>query len=397
MIEAVKKCDCTGCQMCGDLCPVKAIRYEEENGFWYPIVDKSICINCGLCIKKCPVMAQASNAAEKTYPLVYAAWSADEKERKFSTSGGIYFELARKMLCEGGYIVGVQYTEDFKGAEYAVYNDGEGLARIRNSKYFQADARGVYKKVKDLLDGGEKVLFCGTPCQNEAMVNFLGKSYETLVMVDFICLAVNSPKAHKSYVEYLERVKKSQIKYLHFKHKKNGWNRFGVYAEFENGRSYYKDRYTDLFLRGYLENHLFIRESCEQCRFKSIRHQADLTLGDFWGISPNKKNPNLDFGTSVVICNTPKGEKYLESLGDSVVLYEESIQNVEKGNMALKHSVSRHINANKFLSELNMKPYDKLLKEYGSKRSIRTKLTFVKIYVKHYINRVMGVIRCWRG
>ncbi len=396
MIESVKRSDCTGCQMCGDVCAVKAIKYEEEVGFWYPVADKNLCVKCGLCVKKCPVMAEPRTKTAEVYPQVYAAWSTDDEERKFSTSGGIYFELARKIINDNGYIVGVQYTEDYKSAEFAVYNSMQGLAKIRNSKYFQADARGTYSKVKELLKAGEKVLFCGTPCQCEALINFLGKPYETLIIVDFICLAINSPKAHKSYVEYLERIRKAPIKYLHFKHKKNGWNRFGVYAEFANKKRYYKDRYTDLFMRGYLENHMFIRESCQTCRFKSIKHSADITLGDFWGIAPNEINPKLDLGTSVVICNTNKGEKYLKSLSDKIFLYEEMIETVEKGNVALKNSVSRHKNSNLFLKELDVKPYDALLKQYGNKRSVRTKLTIAKIYLLHYKKRILGGLKCWK-
>lgn len=387
MIEAVKRNECTGCQMCGDICPVKAIKYEEEAGFWYPVADKDICIECGLCTKKCPVMSATEQVMQASYPRVYAAWSADDEERKFSTSGGIYYELAKKMISDGGYIVGVQYTQDFKGAEYAVYNDLQGLAKIRNSKYFQANASGAYKKTKELLDAGEKVLFCGTPCQNEALASFLGKTYEGLVTVDFICLAVNSAKAHKAYVEYLERIKKAPIKYLHFKNKKNGWNRFGVYAEFKNGKTYYKDRHTDLYVRGYVENHLFVRQSCESCKFRNEKHLADITLGDFWGVKPNEKNPNLDYGTSVVFCNTEKGQKYLERTEDSIVYYEQTMADVRGGNKALNNHAVRNVNSEKFLKELDKYPYDKLMKKYAKKRTLRQNISIAKIYILFYVKK----------
>ena len=51
MINEIKKEQCTGCKMCADLCPKKAISFDiDEEGFWYPIVGKD-CINCGICIK----------------------------------------------------------------------------------------------------------------------------------------------------------------------------------------------------------------------------------------------------------------------------------------------------------------------------------------------------------
>lgn len=394
MIETVKRTECTGCQMCGDICPVNAITYQECDGFWYPKADESTCIKCGLCIDRCPVLRQTKPGGDKTYPKVLAAWSSDEQERRFSTSGGVYFELAKKMLHDGGYIAGVQYTDNYKAAQFAIYHDEEGLKKIRNSKYFQANAEGIYKEVKKLLEAGEKVLFCGTPCQNAALESFIGKAYENLVQVDFICLAVNSPKAHKKYVEYLERIKKAPISYLHFKHKKNGWNRFGVYAEFENGKRYYRDRYTDLFVRGYVENHLFIRESCEDCHFRSERHSADITLGDFWGVKPNAKNPNLDYGTSVVLCNTEKGVHYVESVGDTLTFYEQSIEDVRGGNGALNNNATRNKNTIPFLRELEQTEFDTLMKKYARKRKIREKVSICKIYVIHFMKRIMGKIKC---
>lgn len=40
MIDLIEKEKCTGCKMCGDLCPEKAIRFVcDHTGFWYPQVD----------------------------------------------------------------------------------------------------------------------------------------------------------------------------------------------------------------------------------------------------------------------------------------------------------------------------------------------------------------------
>ena len=44
--------ECCGCSACYAICPVKAIRMEEdEEGFEYPLIDEHICKKC---IMVCP-------------------------------------------------------------------------------------------------------------------------------------------------------------------------------------------------------------------------------------------------------------------------------------------------------------------------------------------------------
>ena len=48
--------ECCGCSACYAICPVKAIRMEEdEEGFGYPLIDEHICLNCKKCIMVCPL------------------------------------------------------------------------------------------------------------------------------------------------------------------------------------------------------------------------------------------------------------------------------------------------------------------------------------------------------
>ena len=45
--------NCSGCGMCVEVCPVGAIRMEED----FPVVDKEWCIGCGVCAVPCPSSA----------------------------------------------------------------------------------------------------------------------------------------------------------------------------------------------------------------------------------------------------------------------------------------------------------------------------------------------------
>ena len=50
MVDVISKDKCTGCKMCGDLCPQNAIYFEsDKEGFWYPKIDEKKCNGCGLC------------------------------------------------------------------------------------------------------------------------------------------------------------------------------------------------------------------------------------------------------------------------------------------------------------------------------------------------------------
>ena len=194
MLEKVLDSDqCTGCKLCGQICPVSAISFaEDETGFWYPRVDEEKCIRCGLCEKKCPALHPVRS--EKGQPEVYAAWAKDKKIRLNSTSGGVCHELSRCVVENGGYVAGVVYAEDFKSAHYELIHDEKGLEKITQTKYFQADADGIYPQVRDRLEEGKTVLFVGTPCYNAALQAFLGKEYENLIQCEFVCRGNPSPK-----------------------------------------------------------------------------------------------------------------------------------------------------------------------------------------------------------
>jgi len=108
MIEEIEKNKCTGCQMCADVCPTKAITYKTDTeGFWYPSVDVEKCIHCNKCTRVCPSLNNPK--IKKEYPKVYKTWIKNKDIRLKSTSGGIYYALAFPVIERGGYLVGSIY------------------------------------------------------------------------------------------------------------------------------------------------------------------------------------------------------------------------------------------------------------------------------------------------
>ena len=269
MIDRFNEITCNGCQMCKEVCTKHAIRYEiNQEGFWFPKVDYEKCIECGLCVKKCPNKTEVKNA--KTQPIVKAIWSKDKTVRLASTSGGLFYELARHVLSNNGFVEGCVYDNDFKGAHQVIINSLGNLEPLMVSKYVESNAEGIYPKVKEKILTGKTVLFVGAPCQCAALYSYLGKDYDNLIVADFLCRGANSPKAHRKYIEYLENKYQGKMTNLRSKDKRNGWERFGQSATFDNGKEYFLPHEEDLRVVAYHKGNLMTRESCLDCKFKTL-------------------------------------------------------------------------------------------------------------------------------
>ena len=78
-------------------------------------------------------------------------------------------------------------------------------------------------------------------------------------------------------------------------------------VRFENGEESIKDKNEDWWVKGFIFNDLYTRESCYKCKYKVLpRVNADITIGDFWGIK-NPTKTDLFKGISVMLLNTQKG------------------------------------------------------------------------------------------
>lgn len=380
-IKGLECSKCSGCKMCGDICPVNAIFFEVDNdGFWFPQIKENLCINCGLCAKKCPIISPIISKNNDN-PEIFAAWSKDDKVRYDSTSGGIYFEIAKEFLREGGYISGCVFSEDYKSAYHIVGNTEQDLRRIMGSKYFQSDTEGIYSSVKDLLDKDKKVLFCGTPCQIAAIKSFLSKDYSNFYTIDFICKGINSPKAYRAYIEELERKYHSKIKVVRQKSKKTGWQSLATNIQFQNGVEYHKDRYSDWWIQGYTCGNLFMRENCQQCLYKGISRQADISLGDFWKIQ-NCSDSDLYKGVSVVFVNSEKGRYLFNTVSNMVYSEHRNIDEVLDGNPYLFGQAVQKGDRRRFFELLDSVSFSKAVRmTYTETLKQKTK-RYIKLVLK---------------
>ncbi len=366
MIQITDKINCCGCNACGDVCPKDAITFETDiEGFWYPVVDKTKCIDCGLCEKVCPELHidELKKNDFETPVRTIAAINKDMSVRWDSTSGGAFSALADGMYEQGGYVSGAVYDERFLVHNYISDNRND-LPRLRSSKYLQSNAEGLYKNIRDLLRRGEKVLACGTPCQMAALRSFLRKDYDNLIIVDFICRGVNSPKVYRKYLDSLERKYGGKIVSVKAKNKELGWRSLTRKVVFDNGQVYYGIKMDDDFRRGYHTN-VFCRPSCYACKYKGFPRMADVTIADYWGIEKIDKNLDNNIGTSMILLNSRKGEKYFEQIKDKLEWEYTQFESIFPGNIALKKSIEpAKIDRKQFFEDLDKGTFDDVVQKY---------------------------------
>lgn len=312
--------DCCGCHSCEQACVKNCISLKPDaEGFLYPVVDKSTCIDCGICVKKCPVLTDVKRHDTKK---IYASKIKDEKALFRSTSGGVFYELAKLILEKNGVVFGCAYDENFV-AKHICIDNIEDIKKLQNSKYVQSNLQGVFSKVKGFLCDNTPVLFCGTGCQVAGLKAFLGKDYDNLYTADIVCHGVPSPKLFEKYLTYIENKTGEKVTYFNFRSKKrHGWQHYFQYDTESKSKVTYGmfDPYYNAFIKSKI-----IRESCYNCKFSNTTRPSDITLGDYWGIEYAHPEFYSSKGVSLVLVNSEKGLKMWQDIGDTLTYIESQL------------------------------------------------------------------------
>lgn len=336
MINIKNKQDCCGCSACAQRCPKQCISMKEDDeGFLYPQVDTSKCIDCHLCEKVCPVINQGDG---RTPLKVYAANNPDDNIRKESSSGGIFTMLAENTIEQGGVVFGVCWNSEWE-VVHDFIESKEDISKFRGSKYIQSKIGENYKKVEYFLKEGKLVLFSGTPCQIAGLTKYLRKEYVNLLKVECVCHSVPSSGLWNRYLVQLiesQNRKKNEILAIKFRDKITGWKGYSCSIAYKDGVVSVENREKNLWMKGFLEG-LYNRPSCSHCPAKGHSY-ADVVLGDLWGISELAPEIDDDKGMCLVISNTTKGDKVLDSISIVKKKYFTLEQVVEK-NPAILYCV----------------------------------------------------------
>lgn len=326
IVELPSKNRCTGCALCIDLCPRRAISLKTDiAGDKIACLNYSLCIKCGLCMKKCPVLQNGyANNVEQDSLTCYAGWAGDEKLRKNSTSGGIFAALATSVLQKGGIVAGAVINGIM--VRHIVISEPKYLIQIQGSKYLHSDATECYQEVLRYLRSGQTVLFSGTPCQVAAMLSACPKAFrKQLRTVDLVCHGVPSNKTIK-LMEFIEKKEIQQI--VSFRNKdKIAFSYHNIGEDVVHISHLFEE-----FFRG----ELALRKNCYACPFTGISRQSDLTIGDFWGdISGSSKYANSfkaehGSGLSLILCHNDTGKNLLQD--SNIILHKVELDHALDAN-----------------------------------------------------------------
>ena len=350
--------DCLGCSACIDICPVDAlIETQDENGFYIPSIDSNKCINCEKCIKVCPAIDSTKKEIKAEY---FYGWNNDEEVRMRSSSGGIFRAIADHVLKKDGVVFGAKYSEDFQSVEMDSSNN-VSIDALQRSKYVQASADGLYRKISHLLGQGKTVLLTGTPCQIAAAKKFFGDHTDNLILVDFLCGGSVSPKCYSEYIQWLENKYKSKIAAINFRNKKKGWVNCSIKVDFKNKRTY-SSRYDFDPYYYYFECTPYTKnKACLDCKFTRTRY-ADITIADFWGFRKLKLEHD-NKGLSLIVAHTARGKHVLNQL-DNVTFHSLTEEEGAYGFKPKRNNPEKRAAREAFLEEIKQSGFMKVAEKY---------------------------------
>ena len=369
---------CSNCGCCYNVCPKDAITVKSGEFFYELAVDETKCVSCGICKNVCPV-----NAPKKVQTIrsAYALIHNDELIVRNSSSGGAFSALAEWIMDQDGVVFGAAYTADCTGVEMASTKTVK-LDHMRRSKYVESQVGYTFREVKEWLDEGKYVLYCGAPCQIAGLVRFLRKDYERLLTCDFSCGGLPSHKINQQNLGFIAKKLCSNVGNVNFRPKTYGWSTYAIKCRGENGKSYNCIAVADPYFDCFIGNHFSVRDNCLTCTFAE-NHYADITLADYWKYKTDSMVANGNKGISLVLTNSSKGEQFIEAIRKRVAL---TVLDTTKASYNLK---------NKAYSEAFLKKREGFLqqcKEDGfaavAKRMPLRSAT--KLQVKYFIKSMIG-------
>lgn len=338
IFEHMEQEACMGCEACANVCPKNIIVMKpDETGYALPCLEpKDHCIHCNLCTKVCPALGTLEKKEFRTE--YYGASSKNRETILQSSSGGIFSELVR-IFHENhpnGTLAGAIYEDDFKSVKHVLTDDAAVIEKMRGSKYVQSKKGSIYTQIKEELESGGSVFFTGTPCEAAALKQYLGKEYENLFVVDFICKGGASPKTLKDYITHIEKKKKADAIGVNMRYK---WEKLDIWIpqfiriDFSNGKKLIKEFYNTELGHAFK---ILQRSACYSCKYRETGYQSDITIGDYHGVSKEAKCYNR-LGTSVILINTPKGNAIFNQMKEQLIIEPLTFEQTFGNNRNTKH------------------------------------------------------------
>lgn len=314
---------------------------------------------------------------------IFAAHNPNAEIRRESSAGGIFSMLAEHVLSEGGAVYGASFDSEWRVRHVRIDKLNE-LWRLRGSKYVFSDIKPIQTEIERDIECGRKVLFSGTPCQVAAIRKRFGDNPDIL-FVETVCHGAPQPEYWQRYLDELcQKLGKTcaDIETINFRDKRTGWKSYSFSIQFKDGKAFTQLHDDNLYMRAFLRN-LTLRKGCFVCPFKYPNgSQADITLGDFWGISELAPEIDNDLGTTIVIARTEKGARFAEEvLGETVKFL--TFNQICRYNSALIRPAIMPRDFDTFAKQVSKTLVIMVMRQYCGRPIIESiYLTFARLYHK---------------
>lgn len=335
MITLASEEFCSACGACMSVCSHKCITMRSNSiGQFFPSINNDKCVTCLACEKVCPILNEPhTNLPRKAF----AAWSLDEKQRRTSASGGVAYELYRYALAHGYKVVGASSNKDLS-VSLKIASSEEELPPFKNSKYVFSECYDLYPKIKENLQKGEKMLIVGVSCQIAAMRNLFSK-YENVVFIEILCHGMVPYSYLQQHISSIEKERKEKAFSMSFRAPEAHTYTYTLSLYNKEGNSFYAatknegDTYQIGFSRA-----ITYMESCYHCHFAKRERVGDIILCDFWGLGKETPFKYDKKEVSCILTITDKGEKFMDEVFQTNVLFVEERPLIEaiNGNPRLR-------------------------------------------------------------
>lgn len=248
----------------------------------------------------------------------YACKNKDNNIRLNSSSGGVFTLFAEHIIDLGGTVIGA--TMDNLDVRHIAINKKEDIYKLRGSKYVQSVVD------YELLKNKKPLLFSGTPCQ-------IPKLDDNDLAIEVVCHGTPKRDIFEQYCKELN------IKSINFRNKQRGWTNYDVVIETDK-EIITQNFWENVYMKAFIKN-LILNDKCFNCQFKS-KSNADITLGDFWGIQNEYPEFADNIGVSIVIIRTDKGQEYFDKIKDKIDYIEVDLDKAIKWNSCIVKSSVPH-------------------------------------------------------
>lgn len=310
----------------------------------------------------------------------YIAKHKNQEVRMKSRSGAFFVAVSDIILSNNGCVYGCILDQNNKVIHARATNKVE-RDKMCKSKYAQSKIGEIYNLVEKDLKEKRHVLFSGTGCQVQGLLNYLDVKKvdrSLLSTIDIVCHGVASPRLFREYIGFLQKKYHGPVEKFEFRDKTiHGWDDY-IESFVINGK-----KYKDIKWRGIFNSDLCLRPSCYECRFATVNRKSDFTIADAWGIKQADPDFNDNRGVSFILANSEKAFLMLEEISDKCEIRQVSLNGYYQGN--LKSPTKIKNSREDFWKLYSKDGIEGTINEYGN-ISLKKR---IKSYVKYKLRQII--------